>query len=147
MNYLRKIFDTSKKDVDMLLPIVTQINGFEAEISALDDDALRAKGHYFKEQFQAGQTLDQLLPEVFAVVREVSSRTLGMRHFDVQHVVRVDRHGDTCIRDRLNAVRARDKLPLPAVDRVGIAEEHTVRGFNGDRIQETRSQAVRVRTV
>jgi preprotein translocase subunit SecA len=86
MNFLRKLFDTSKKDIDLLLPIVSQINAFETEISALDDDALRAKGPYFKAEFEAGKTLDQLLPEVFAVVREVSTRTLGMRHFDVQHV-------------------------------------------------------------
>jgi preprotein translocase subunit SecA len=84
MNFLRKLFDTSKKDVDLIQPLVKQINGLEAEISELDDDALRARARTYKERAQNGESLDKLMPEVFATVREVSKRTLGMRHFDVQ---------------------------------------------------------------
>jgi preprotein translocase subunit SecA len=86
MQFLRKLFDTSKRDVDALLPLVEGVNEVEPEISALTDDQLRAKTPEFQARLAKGETLDQLMPEVFAVVREVSKRTLNMRHFDVQVV-------------------------------------------------------------
>ncbi|MEQ1913795.1 MAG: DEAD/DEAH box helicase, partial [Sideroxydans sp.] len=63
---------------------VLQINALEASIAALSDDALRAKTAEFKQRVQQGETLDALLPEAFAVVREGGKRALQMRHFDVQ---------------------------------------------------------------
>ncbi len=63
---------------------VVAINAMEPTIVALSDDALKAKTQEFKDRFQKGETLDQLLPEAFAVVREAGKRALGMRHFDVQ---------------------------------------------------------------
>jgi len=65
---------------------VKEINSLEPAMQALSDDALRAKTEEFKQRFQAGETLEQLLPEAFAVVREGSFRALGMRHFDVQMI-------------------------------------------------------------
>lgn len=65
---------------------VKEVNALEPAMQALSDDALRAKTEEFKQRFQAGETLDQLLPEAFAVVREGSFRALGMRHFDVQMI-------------------------------------------------------------
>jgi preprotein translocase subunit SecA len=67
-----------------LQPLVKQINSLEPEISALNDEQLAAKTNEFRERFQNGETLDQLLPEAFAVVREASKRVLGQRHYDVQ---------------------------------------------------------------
>jgi len=63
---------------------VPEINALEPAMQALSDDALRAKTAEFRERLAAGATLDSLLPEAFAVVREASQRVLGMRHFDVQ---------------------------------------------------------------
>ena len=63
---------------------VHEINALEDEIAALSDDALRAKTEEFRERFDQGEDLDDLLPEAFACVREAAKRTLGMRHFDVQ---------------------------------------------------------------
>ena len=63
---------------------VKEINALEPAIEALTDDELRAKTEEFKQRYQQGETLEKLLPEVFAVVREGSRRALGMRHFDVQ---------------------------------------------------------------
>ncbi len=63
---------------------VKKINALEESMQALDDDALRAKTLEFKERFQQGESLDALLPEAFAVVREGGVRAMGMRHFDVQ---------------------------------------------------------------
>ena len=74
----------SEKEVKRLKPIVEKINNFESEIQKLTDEQLKAKTAEFKEQLANGKTLDDILPEAFAVVREASKRVLGMRHFDVQ---------------------------------------------------------------
>ena len=80
-----KLFKSySEKEVKRVRPIINKINGLEEEISKLSDSELRAKTEYFKEQLKEGKTLDDILPEAFAVVREASKRVLGMRHFDVQ---------------------------------------------------------------
>jgi len=76
----------SKNDRDLkkLAPLVEQINSLEAEFSALSDDELKAKTSEFRQRLDSGETLDQLLPEAFSVVREASVRVLGLRPFDVQ---------------------------------------------------------------
>ena len=85
MSVLNKIFKSySEKEVKRVKPIVNKINGLEEEMTKLTDNELRAKTEYFKGQLKEGKTLDDILPEVFAVVREASKRVLGMRHFDVQ---------------------------------------------------------------
>ena len=65
---------------------VVGINALEPSLEKLSDESLRAKTDEFKARYAKGETLDQLLPEAFAVVREASKRVLGMRHFDVQMV-------------------------------------------------------------
>lgn len=84
IQYLRKLFDVSDREIKAILPIVEKINALEPAMGELSDAELRAKTDEFKERLKAGETLDDLLPEAFAVVREVSWRTLGMRQFDVQ---------------------------------------------------------------
>ena len=80
-----KLFKTySEKEVKRVMPIVNKINSLEEEMTKLTDKELRKKTDYFKKQLEEGKTLDDILPEAFAVVREASKRTLGMRHFDVQ---------------------------------------------------------------
>src|SRR3954469_887055 len=64
--------------------IVQAVNGFEPALAALDDAALRGQTGELKKRLADGATLDELLPEAFAVVREAAKRTLHMRHFDVQ---------------------------------------------------------------
>src|SRR3954470_18889088 len=63
---------------------VEKINAFEPEMELLDDEELRASADELRERARNGESLDDLLPETFALVREASRRTLGMRHFDVQ---------------------------------------------------------------
>ena len=80
-----KLFKSySEKEVKRVRPLINKINGLEEEISKLSDSELRSKTDYFKKQLKEGKTLDDILPEAFAVVREASKRVLGMRHFDVQ---------------------------------------------------------------
>ncbi|MCU0316852.1 MAG: SEC-C domain-containing protein [Fimbriimonadaceae bacterium] len=86
IKYLRQLFDTSDKDVKNIQPTIDRINALEAGIQALSDEELANKTQDFKAALQNGTKLDALLPEAFAVVREVSRRTLGMRQFDVQLV-------------------------------------------------------------
>ena len=74
----------SEKEVKRVMPIVQKINSLESSMEELTDEELMAKTPYFKEQLKNGKTLDDILPEAFAVVREASKRVLGMRHFDVQ---------------------------------------------------------------
>ena len=74
----------SEKEVKRVMPIVQKINSLESSMQELTDEELMAKTPYFKEQLKEGKTLDDILPEAFAVVREASKRVLGMRHFDVQ---------------------------------------------------------------
>ena len=72
------------KAVKQLAKIAQEGNGFENQITPLDDDALRGKTAAFKLRYENGESLDSLLPEAFAVVREAAKRTLGQRHYDVQ---------------------------------------------------------------
>ena len=67
---------------------VERINALEPSMEALSDEALQAKTAEFRTRLAGGETLDALLPEAFAVVREASKRVLGMRHFDVQQIGR-----------------------------------------------------------
>jgi preprotein translocase subunit SecA len=81
----RKIFGTqTERDIKKLQPFVSAINDLESRIQSLNDDQLRAKTSEFREKLDQGASLDDILLEAFAVVREVSVRTLSMRHFDVQ---------------------------------------------------------------
>lgn len=74
----------SEKEVKRIMPLVKKINDLEEDIQKLSDSELRNKTSEFKKRLKEGETLDDLLPEAFAVVREASKRVLGMRHFDVQ---------------------------------------------------------------
>ena len=85
MGLFSKIFGTySDKEIKRIQPIVEKINSLEPEMEKLSDKELQAKTPYFKERLSNGETLDDILPEAFAVVREASKRVLGLRHFDVQ---------------------------------------------------------------
>ncbi|MBI5728795.1 MAG: preprotein translocase subunit SecA [Candidatus Magasanikbacteria bacterium] len=85
MSFLTKIFgDPNAKVLSTTYPLVEKINGFEPILTALSDEAIKAKTPEFKNRLAGGATLDDILPEAFAVVREVSRRLTGMRHFDVQ---------------------------------------------------------------
>ena len=85
MGFLSKLFKSySEKEVGRVMPIVEKINSLEPAVEKLTDAELRAKTDEFKSRLQKGETLDDILPEAFATVREASKRVLGMRHFDVQ---------------------------------------------------------------
>src|SRR5216110_1374490 len=82
---LASVFGTQNdRELKRLRPLVAQINALEPSIQPLSDDALRAKTAEFRQRLASGETLDDILPEAFAVVREAAKRTLSMRHFDVQ---------------------------------------------------------------
>ncbi|WP_347489203.1 preprotein translocase subunit SecA [Desulfoscipio sp. XC116] len=84
LKFIRNLLDDNSKEIKRLQKSVNQVNELEPEISALSDEQLQAQTPQFKARLEQGVALDDLLPEAFAVVREVSKRVLGMRHFDVQ---------------------------------------------------------------
>lgn len=84
MSFLEKLFGSNEREVDRLQPLVEKINSFETTISALSSDELRNKTEVFKERLSKGETLEDILPEAYAVVRETAKRVIGERHYDVQ---------------------------------------------------------------
>ena len=82
--FLKKILDDNKKDVKKLEKFAAQVNQYDQPFRALSDEALQAKTDEFKERLGKGETLNDIMAEAFAVVREASDRILGLRHFDVQ---------------------------------------------------------------
>ncbi|MCF7795414.1 preprotein translocase subunit SecA, partial [Patescibacteria group bacterium] len=94
MNLLKKILvgDLNAKAIKAMNPTVEKINALEEEISKLDREQLKTKTQDLKEELKQGKTLDDILPEAFAVVREVSKRVLGLRHYDVQLIGGITLH-------------------------------------------------------
>ena len=85
MGFLKKLFgDYSSKEIKRIRPKVDKVLSYEDEYSKLSDSQLKAKTNEFKERLNGGETLDDILPEAFAVCREASWRVLGMKHFPVQ---------------------------------------------------------------
>ena len=87
LGFIQKLLgNKNAKEIKRIRSIVEEINGLEPELFSLSDTSLRAKTEEFKARLANGETLDDILPEAFAVVREASKRVLGMRHFDVQMI-------------------------------------------------------------
>ena len=84
LKWLGSLTDSNEKELKRLQPIVERINSLEPEFEKLNDAELRAKTDEFKARLKDGATLDGLMPEAFAAVREAAKRTIGQRHFDVQ---------------------------------------------------------------
>ena len=85
MNIIEKVFGThSERELKLIYPIVDKIESMRPEMQKLSDEELRDKTRIFKERLAKGETLDDILPEAFAVVREAAKRTLNMEHFRVQ---------------------------------------------------------------
>ena len=87
LGFIQKLLgNKNAKEIKRIRSIVEEINGLEPSLLSLSDTSLRAKTQEFKDRLAKGETLDDILPEAFAVVREASKRVLGMRHFDVQMI-------------------------------------------------------------
>ncbi len=85
LNFLTKVFGSkNERELKKLQPLVDDVNAFESEMQAKRDEELRAQTPVFKEKIEQGASLEDILPEAFATVREASVRTLEMRHFDCQ---------------------------------------------------------------
>lgn len=84
LGFIKNIFDTNTREIKRMQRLVERINAMENEFAALSEADLRAKTDEFKQRYSQGESLDDLLPEAFAAVREATKRTIGQRHFDVQ---------------------------------------------------------------
>ena len=92
LDFLGKLLDSNEREINKLKPQVENINSFEKKISKLSDKQVRAKLAELRLQHERGKTLDELLPEAFASVREAASRTIKQRHFDVQMMASITLH-------------------------------------------------------
>ena len=87
MNIIQKIFGThSQNELKRVYPIADAVMALDEDMQKLSDEELKAKTKEFKERLENGETLDDILPEAYAVVREAASRVLGMKHYRVQIV-------------------------------------------------------------
>ena len=85
LNPLKAIFGSKNdRELKLMRPLVNQINALEPQMKQMSDDELKSQTNKFRQRLEAGETLESLIPEAFATVREASLRVLGMRHFDVQ---------------------------------------------------------------
>ena len=85
MSIFEKVFGShSDRELKRIYPIVNKIEALDEQMQALSDDELKAKTDEFKKRLEAGETLDDILVEAFATVREAASRVLGMKHYPVQ---------------------------------------------------------------
>jgi preprotein translocase subunit SecA len=124
-NWLSKLGgDPSERATKKLQPVVDEVNALEPEYQALSDEALRDKTTEFRGRFLAGESLDDLLPEAFAAVREAARRTIGKRHYDVQLLAGIVLHsgriaemktgeGKTLVATLPLYLNAPERLPLP----------------------------------
>ena len=85
MSMFSKVFGThSQREVKRIMPLVNKIESLRPEMQKLTDEELRDKTRQYKKRLEEGETLDDLLPEAFATVREAAKRVLGMEHYQVQ---------------------------------------------------------------
>src|SRR3989344_8340565 len=84
INIFSRFLDLNKREVDRLQKIVEKVNSLESKVKKLKDKDFVVKTEEFKKRLAKGETLEQVLPEAYALVREATDRVLGMRHYDVQ---------------------------------------------------------------
>ncbi len=84
MGFLNKLFGSNEREIRKLQPIIEKINSFEGAIGRLSDEELKAKTQELKKRIGEGETLEEIMPEAFAAVREAASRVIGEKHYDVQ---------------------------------------------------------------
>ena len=85
MNIIEKVFGThSQREIKMIMPLVEKVEALRPQMMALSDEELKAKTQEYKDRYAKGETLDSLLPEAYATVREAARRVLNMEHFRVQ---------------------------------------------------------------
>src|ERR1051326_3917576 len=102
LNWLSKIGgDSSEREIKKLRPFLAQSNALESDYKALSDEALKDKTTEFRGRFLAGESLEDLLPEAFAAVREAAARTIGKRHYDVQMLAGAVQIGRASCRERV----------------------------------------------
>src|SRR6266567_2612477 len=95
MTLFSKLFGSNEREINKVRPIVEKINSFEEAMIKLTDEDLTGKVLEFRERLKKDETSDDILPEAFAVVREVAKRVNGTRHFDVQMIGGIALHKGT----------------------------------------------------
>ena len=117
MNIIDKLFGThSERELKLIMPTIDKIEALRPTMQALSDEELRDKTKEYKQRLAEGETLDDILPEAFATVREAAKRVLGMEHYRVQLIGGLILHRDTV---RLQFQRDWD-MSAPAISKKSI---------------------------
>ena len=110
---VKKVFGSKNdRELKRMRKVVAKVNALEEGLTTLDDASLAAKTSEFKQRLSSGETLDQILPEAFAVCREASRRVMGMRHFDVQLIGGISLHEGTIAEMRTGEGKTLDATSL-----------------------------------
>ena len=112
----RFVGSRNDREVKKIQPLVVQINNLESQVSRLTDEQLQARTAEFKQRFENGESLDELMPDAFAIVREAGKRILNMRHFDVQLIGGVVLH-----QGRISEMKTGEGKTLVATLQIGRA--------------------------
>ncbi len=126
LNFFGKLLDSNEKEIKRLRPIVESINGLDGEMRKLKDEGFAKKTAEFKERLASGQTLDDLLPEAFALVREAARRTIGERHYDVQLIASITLHNGKIAEQKTGEGKTLSATPALYLNALGGRGAHLV---------------------
>ncbi len=126
LNLFNKLIDANQRELGKLSKIVQEVNAFEPKIKKLSDQALKTKTEELKKKHQKGETLDQLLPEAFALVREASNRVNKQRHFDVQLMASISLHNGKIAEQRTGEGKTLSATPAVYLNALAGKGVHVV---------------------
>ena len=110
-NFLKKLLDSNEKEISRLKPLVERINSREVEMVKLKDDHFREKTAEYKTRIAEGESLDNIIPESFALVREAAKRTIKERHFDVQLIAAISLHRGSVVEQKTGEGKTLSSIP------------------------------------
>lgn len=126
LNFFSSILDANKREINKLSKIVEQINSLEPKIKKLDDKKFKEKALDLRKKYQKGESLDQLLPEAFALAREAASRSLGMRHYDVQLMAAIALHNGKIAEQKTGEGKTMSGVPAVFLNAISGKGVHVV---------------------
>ena len=124
--FLKNIFDANKKELDSLLPMVEKVNSFESGLTKFSDEKLAAKTPEFKLRLSKGETLDEILPEALAVIREAIKRAVNQRAFDVQLMAAISLHKGKVVEQKTGEGKTLSAALTAYVNALSVKGVHVV---------------------
>ncbi|MBM3283754.1 preprotein translocase subunit SecA [Candidatus Gottesmanbacteria bacterium] len=124
--FITKLLDSNEKELTRIEPIVAKINSLEEEVKRLPDEKFAEKSAEFKMRLSKGETLDDILPQAFALVREAARRIIGERHFDVQLITAVTLHRGAVVEQKTGEGKTLSSIPALYLNALSARGVHLV---------------------